>query len=291
MVTCTECGEQNPVGTEFCLYCHAFLAWDQAEPAPPRGVPVPRPTPVRAPNPTSRPVEAAVETRTMPRIQVNDADHAGAAPESSAPPAPDEAGTDHDLFRLTADQDEVTVPPNGDPTDFAVRITNTSGIVDGYALATPGAPDWLVAEPGQLSLLPGAEDTLTVRLRVVSPTLVPAQQVQRRVADRVTQSGSRPHRSAGDGHRSGRGRPRPTPGRTAIAEDPRHRRGRVHGAGGQLQQQPHRPVGLQWLRSRARGAVPVRPADAGGGPGRHRDHEGRRPGRLDRRRVRRCRGR
>lgn len=178
MVTCTECGEQNPVGTEFCLYCHAFLAWDQAESTPPRAAPVAKPTPNPGPNPTSKPVEAAVETRTMPRIQVNDAGPANIGPQSVVVPAPDEAGAEHDLFRLAADQDGVTVPPSGDPTDFAVRITNTSGIVDGYALAVPGAPDWLVAEPGQLSLLPGAEDTLTVRLRVVSPALVPAQQIR-----------------------------------------------------------------------------------------------------------------
>jgi uncharacterized Zn finger protein (UPF0148 family) len=28
---CDRCGEVNPVGTVFCAFCDAFLAWDQAE--------------------------------------------------------------------------------------------------------------------------------------------------------------------------------------------------------------------------------------------------------------------
>jgi hypothetical protein len=28
---CDRCGEVNPVGTVFCVNCHAFLAWDQVE--------------------------------------------------------------------------------------------------------------------------------------------------------------------------------------------------------------------------------------------------------------------
>ncbi len=190
MVTCTECGEQNPVGTEFCLYCHAFLAWDEAASAPPRVAPKPSTNPpTRTPTAGHPLAEAAVETRMMPRIQPTDDSYTVLGPQSdpagpTTPVVPDDAGADHDLFRLTADQTGVTVPPSGEPAGFAVRITNTSGIVDGYALETPGAPGWLAAEASQLSLLPGAEDTLTVRLRVVSPTLVPAQQV--RVLLRIT---------------------------------------------------------------------------------------------------------
>ena len=197
MVTCTECGEQNPAGTEFCLYCHAFLAWDEAASAPPRAAPRPTSdaptsgTPTRQPDSAAGPAraEAVVETRTMPRIQPVDDSYTVLGPQSepSGPTTPtvdEDAGADHDFFRLTADQSGVSVPPSGDPVGFAVRITNTSGIVDGYALETPGAPAWLAAEASQLSLLPGAEDNLTVRLRVVSPTLVPAQQV--RVLLRIT---------------------------------------------------------------------------------------------------------
>ena len=29
---CEACGEQNPPGTQFCLRCNSFLAWE--EPAP-----------------------------------------------------------------------------------------------------------------------------------------------------------------------------------------------------------------------------------------------------------------
>jgi hypothetical protein len=28
---CDRCGEVNPVGTVFCVNCHAFLAWDEVE--------------------------------------------------------------------------------------------------------------------------------------------------------------------------------------------------------------------------------------------------------------------
>ena len=43
-------------------------------------------------------------------------------------------------------------------------------------LSPPTHPSWLILEPTQVSLLPGAEDGLPVRLRVVADTLVPAQQ-------------------------------------------------------------------------------------------------------------------
>lgn len=184
MVTCTECGEQNPVGTEFCLYCHAFLAWDAATAAAPPvrpTVPAPAPTPVRPP--ADHPLtEAAVETRMMPRIP---ADPASAGSPVTAPlpvaepsaPDPDPV-PEHGLFRLTADETQISVPATGAAVSYGFRIANTSGIVDGYAVETPGAPDWLVTEAAQLSLLPGQDDQLAVRLRVVSTGMVPAQQLQ-----------------------------------------------------------------------------------------------------------------
>ena len=30
---CEACGEQNPQGTQFCLRCHAFLAWEEPGPS------------------------------------------------------------------------------------------------------------------------------------------------------------------------------------------------------------------------------------------------------------------
>jgi hypothetical protein len=61
---------------------------------------------------------------------------------------------------------------------ISLEITNTSNIVDGYRIATPGAPEWLIAEAGQLQLYPGTSESLPVRLRISSPTLVRAQQLR-----------------------------------------------------------------------------------------------------------------
>ena len=30
---CEACGEQNPPGTQFCLRCNSFLAWEEPAPA------------------------------------------------------------------------------------------------------------------------------------------------------------------------------------------------------------------------------------------------------------------
>lgn len=204
MVTCTECGEQNPAGTEFCLYCHAFLAWDEAganQPSRPNQSngptqrPVVRsradqpgqraasaaanPRPVASPAPDHLRTESVTETRMMPRITGDGlppgADTVETPPQPAA--AVEESTIDHDLFRVTSEQSGVTVPPGGEPATVVLRITNTSGIVDGYSVEAPGAPEWLITDGMQISLLPGAEDTLSVRLRVNSPTLVPAQQL------------------------------------------------------------------------------------------------------------------
>ena len=53
---CEACGEQNPPGTQFCLRCNTFLAWEE---------PV-----TRAPGPTARrqPAEELIETRVMPKV-------------------------------------------------------------------------------------------------------------------------------------------------------------------------------------------------------------------------------
>ena len=197
MVTCTDCGEQNPVGTEFCLYCHAFLAWDEAGPGgDPRPAPRP-PEPTREPRPDPGPgpsvgsgsggpgrplAESATETRMMPRVRDDGRPADGGASAITGHPVPvpvqNGAEHEHDLFRIAVEHTEVTVPAGGQPAAFALRVTNTSGIVDGYAITTPGAPDWLTLESEQISLLPGAEETLTVRLRAVAPTLVPAQQIR-----------------------------------------------------------------------------------------------------------------
>jgi uncharacterized Zn finger protein (UPF0148 family) len=81
---CDRCGEVNPVGTVFCISCHAFLAWEQVE---------------RDDRPE---VEQNVETRMVPRIRVP-ATTSDATPAPGVP-SPRRAPTDTTggLFRITA---------------------------------------------------------------------------------------------------------------------------------------------------------------------------------------------
>ncbi len=51
---CTACGERNPAGSAFCLYCGVYLGWDQAtaEQREPSSVAVQHPGPAQTPTPT-----------------------------------------------------------------------------------------------------------------------------------------------------------------------------------------------------------------------------------------------
>lgn len=179
---CPECGERNPAGTEFCQYCHAFLAWDETDQAPARKPPAAAPAP-RRPEPVRQP-EQNVETRMIPRIEDERADRGESsqeapplpAGEAESPEAPREESLG--LFALVAEQNAVTVAATGEITTVNLRVSNTSAIVDGYAIEAPGAPGWLSVEAGELHLLPGVEDVMAVRMRITSEALVPAQRNQ-----------------------------------------------------------------------------------------------------------------
>ncbi len=73
---CEACGEQNPPGTQFCLRCNSFLAWE--EPAPETRTPVTR---TRADSAAS--AEELIETRVMPKIRPGEPDGPG-GPRSPA---------------------------------------------------------------------------------------------------------------------------------------------------------------------------------------------------------------
>ena len=170
---CDRCGEVNPVGTVFCVNCHAFLAWDRVE----RDERLegdeafPRSGEARPPS------EQNLETRVMPQVRVPATAPGAAGDTESSAPTDVPSDSSEGLFRITAELREVTVPPTGDPATLPVRVMNTSAIVDGYAVEAPGAPGWLTVESSQVRLLPGAEDALPVRMRVTSATLVPAQRL------------------------------------------------------------------------------------------------------------------
>ena len=170
---CDRCGEVNPVGTVFCISCHAFLAWDQVE----RDDRPEVEAAIDNPGAPTSATEQNVETRMVPRIRVPAT--ASEAKPAAGFPSPRRVPTDttEGLFRIAAEQREVVVAPTGEPAVLTLRVMNTSAIVDGYVVESPDAPHWLQVEPAQLRLLPGSEEVLLARMRVSSTTLVPAQQL------------------------------------------------------------------------------------------------------------------
>lgn len=172
---CDRCGGVNPIGTVSCVNCHAFLALDQVESDERREGEQPTGQKSREPRGVS---EQNVETRAAPRIRVP-----ATAPETDRNPA---SPTRHNvptdstkgLFRIIAEQREVAVRATGEPAVLSLRIMNTSAIVDSYDVETASAPRWLQVESIQIRLLPGGEEALAIRMRVASPSPVPAQRVQ-----------------------------------------------------------------------------------------------------------------
>jgi hypothetical protein len=162
---CEACGEQNPQGTQFCLRCHAFLAWE--EPGPSTGRSGATSSPV--PTPRQPPAEELIETRMVPKVRP---DERTRPPEPQKPEAP--APVTEPVLRVEPPTGPVVVPLDGSPVELALTIRNLSDIVDGYAVDVGGAPPWLVVASDQLRLLPGTEDRIVVRFRIASATMVPA---------------------------------------------------------------------------------------------------------------------
>lgn len=176
---CESCGQRNPAGTEFCVYCRAYLAWEAtgelslatagragpvttAEAVPEEETPT-----VLRPPPSAAELAAAQVAATT----------AEPTPETGAEvPAEGPDPTDGRL-RVTAESGQVTTPTTGEPATLVLRATNTSDIVDGYVVEAPDAPHWLVVTAPQLRLYPGTEETVTVSVQIASPTPVTAQQL------------------------------------------------------------------------------------------------------------------
>jgi hypothetical protein len=192
-LVCANCGETNEFDAEFCAYCHAFLAWDDA--APPDGngrSPAGRSGNNRAATSgaSGGSTEALTETQVIPRFQVvpdptPNGDTAGTATTADAAPDPSEG-----KFQAKAEQDDASVPPTGEPVTLRIRVLNTSTIVDGYRVEALEPPAWLTVKSNQVQLLPGTDAVLDVQLRAKAETLVPAQQL--RVALRVASMAQAP---------------------------------------------------------------------------------------------------
>jgi hypothetical protein len=189
-IICAECGEANDFDAEFCAYCHAFLAWDDADRAAGQQGAQQGARSGGAGERSPASGEQAIETQVMPRFQVvPDPPVDGRGDVATSTPTAERDTTDG-LFRIRTEQGAVTVPATGEPAILMLRITNTSMIVDGYAVAAVEAPAWLVVESDQIQLLPNTEEALQVRLRIGSATLVPAQVL--RTALRVTSMAQAP---------------------------------------------------------------------------------------------------
>ena len=77
----------------------------------------------------------------MPQIRVP-ATAPEAEKDKAASPRPGApADSTEGLFRISAEPRDVTIPATGEQATFALRVMNTSAIVDGYAVEAPGAPD------------------------------------------------------------------------------------------------------------------------------------------------------
>ncbi len=87
-------------------------------------------------------------------------------------------------FRLSVPSHAVSVAATGEVAVLTVLVTNTSAIVDGYAVVATSVPGWLNVESDQPRLLPRTEAPLTIRLRAVAPAPVLAQQLRVRLVVR-----------------------------------------------------------------------------------------------------------
>ncbi len=180
---CEACGQRNPAGTEFCVYCRAYLAWDATGEVD--AVPADRPVPVTtrlaaAPEDETltvlRPPPAATEEALTGATGGSTPETAATAPAETTASRANADSADGRL-QVTAESDQVTTPTTGEPATLSLRVTNSSDIVDGYVVEAPGAPPWLVVEAPPVRLYPGTQLTVTVTVRIVSPTPVTAQQL------------------------------------------------------------------------------------------------------------------
>jgi hypothetical protein len=173
-LVCDVCGTENAPGTNFCVSCHSYLAWDEASRSQ-----------LSAPDAGSRtelrPGPKQGSETGSPRTSGSGGEGQAARTDAASQRnQPQVASTEdaEDRFQITTEENAATVAATGEPATLAVHVINTSTIVDGYVAEAVYPPAWLKVESSQVQLLPGTSDALSVSLRVVSETLVPAQQVQ-----------------------------------------------------------------------------------------------------------------
>jgi len=99
------------------------------------------------------------------------------ASDATAAPLSQASSDERDPFEAGVVVADATVPLDGTPATVIVNVANTSTIVDTYVVDALDAPPWLEVRPGRTELLPSTAGTVVAGLRIVSPTLVAAQQL------------------------------------------------------------------------------------------------------------------
>jgi hypothetical protein len=203
---CGTCGAEQDASERFCTVCQAYLWWDRTEEATvdsfggtthldvlrPDGqvgdaaaAPAVSETPLEPPPPPPQEQQqqaaafAAGPGATTPGPP--EAAERAPAPDTGEQPTPT---TPSDRFaavpEVVLETNQVTIGAHGSGT-LVLEVTNPSSIVDGYDIAIPGAPPWLVADAEDTHLMPGESRKIAVKLSVRSDEIVLAQRIGVRV--------------------------------------------------------------------------------------------------------------
>ena len=146
---CDSCGERNPPGTEFCLSCNAYLAWERTI-AP--GLPGPG--------------QAIADAVAAQRVSNRPAGPGVPARSTDVADRPTEA------LRVVADTTAITLTPGREAVVLTMTVFNASRIVDRYAVDIPDAPPWLSLTADELRLAPSTDDKIRATLRIPAPPLI-----------------------------------------------------------------------------------------------------------------------
>lgn len=182
---CDKCGELNPPGTEFCLSCNTFLAWDRTTTWTTREPPTPRPSERTRPDPLRVTVDRSALTLTpggVPEDLVLTVYNASRIVERYAADLPDAPGwlaVVTDELRLNPQHSgeirvmaSIPAPPLIAAGDHRLTLRVRSGTDPEIGWSTPleltvgvvDAPVIAELEPEQIRVVDGTQGTARLRL-------------------------------------------------------------------------------------------------------------------------------
>lgn len=145
---CTRCGSPlRPAVDAFCPSCRHPVAWDAGGNVLP------------------------VDGGWLP------ASDGGPATAVSAPgpPLPEPSVPSHsERPRIQVSPQELTLAPGQPDSTVQVRVGNASEVVEEFVVELSGGPDWLAVAPAEVRLLPGAAETVSLRLHPVASGAITA---------------------------------------------------------------------------------------------------------------------